>query len=586
VSDRSGWHRAGRFAIHAIHVLLWIAGIHYFVFWRPFVASLRKRQVPKEAALAPPRHMPARTLEHLGVYRVGRKNSFARFRESKPEGRTRVCALGDSFTFGDEVADGHDYPALLQKRLREAGFDRVDVLNFGHSWHGFQQVYMLWEDVGRRFGCDFVLLGPACFQPDRDTTFNHTSYRSPYYLHARYVLEGEELRLLEMPGLAYADRFDEYFRPLPRWQHLRYDRNTVPALAAVIGENRALPNPLYYRKDSMQDEARAIQSKLLDRIAADGPQVILLHHDENVVRMARQLRRSNLSAGRSVRITRFPYQAPSRHFSSIGNDLVADEFFHQLVEGADAPLTMVETADPPRARFDDAETLPRPLSEFDTVEIRSGDDPIGHLVRATTNATGVPPGSPKILRKRGVVGLLALKGPATRLVDATYAEVDFILRAGDRVVLRTTGAAGKPLDLGTVRLLDPSVNVGIVDLAAVRANGQEFVIGPSEASPASPGPAGTRVELRVGEHAALRGAVVAKGVRLRPAKGESRWFRVSSGQVADLHEPSGERRFDLVLTSGKRVIRVPIATWKRVAVAMPRVEPPPSRRLQRAAVGE
>lgn len=559
MSDRSGRHRAGRVALAVIHALLWIAAIHSFFFWRPFVATLRARQVPKEAALVPPRHVSARTMERLGHYRLGRSDSFVHFPEEKPEGRTRVCALGDSFTFGDEVDDGQDYPALLQRRLRESGFDRVDVLNFGNGWHGFQQVYMLWDEVGRGFGCDFVLLGPACFQAERDTTFNHTDFRSPYFLHARYVLEDDELRLLEVPGLAYADRFDDYFRPLPRWQYLRYDRNTAPTLVAVIGENRTLPNPFYYRGDSMQDEALAIQAKLLDRIAADGPQIVLLHQDERVVRMARGLDRPNLSAGRAFSGTRFPYRAPFGHFSSIGNEEVAQEFFQLLVEGAVEPLSIVETAAPPRARVDVSAPPPRPLSEFDGVEIRSGEDPVGHLVPAVGRPFALPPGS-GILKERGVAGLLTLGSPGASLVDAMYAEVDFILHEGDRVVLRATGSSGKPVDLGTVRLLDPAVNVGIVDLGGVRAGGQDFVIGPKQSRLASLGPPGTRVDLRVGEHAALRGAVGASGVRVGPPKGESRRFRVGPGQFVDLDAPGVVRRFDLVLTAGESVTRVPIAT--------------------------
>ena len=46
-------------------------------------------------------------------------------------GRVRVVALGDSFTFGQGIADDEALPAALEAELHERGRSNVEVLNFG-----------------------------------------------------------------------------------------------------------------------------------------------------------------------------------------------------------------------------------------------------------------------------------------------------------------------------------------------------------------------------------------------------------------------------------------------------------------------
>lgn len=45
----------------------------------------------------------------------------------------RILAIGDSLTFGYEVGREKTWPALLQKKLREHGFDDLRVINAGMS---------------------------------------------------------------------------------------------------------------------------------------------------------------------------------------------------------------------------------------------------------------------------------------------------------------------------------------------------------------------------------------------------------------------------------------------------------------------
>ncbi len=76
------------------------------------------------------------------------------FTLEKPAGKTRVLAFGDSFTFGDEVADGETWVARLQELLPAA-----EVLNFGVHGYGHDQMLVYLREEGVRYQPDLVLLG-------------------------------------------------------------------------------------------------------------------------------------------------------------------------------------------------------------------------------------------------------------------------------------------------------------------------------------------------------------------------------------------------------------------------------------------
>src|SRR5688572_33275414 len=102
--------RLGFALLYTAFLLAFVALVDYFVFWPPFVAEFRQAQ-PSD--LTPPAHVDRATMLRVGSLRADRASSFTRFTPAKPESVLRLCAFGDSFTYGEEVADGHDYPALL-----------------------------------------------------------------------------------------------------------------------------------------------------------------------------------------------------------------------------------------------------------------------------------------------------------------------------------------------------------------------------------------------------------------------------------------------------------------------------------------
>jgi hypothetical protein len=105
-----------KIAVYAVYIVCAVAGICYFAFWRPFVAELGERFPPPDSWDAP-RHVSAETLRRLGSIATGRPGNFVHFDADKAPGVVRACALGDSYTYGDEVAPGDDPPHSSRRSL-------------------------------------------------------------------------------------------------------------------------------------------------------------------------------------------------------------------------------------------------------------------------------------------------------------------------------------------------------------------------------------------------------------------------------------------------------------------------------------
>src|SRR5262245_21643077 len=73
---------------------------------------------------------------------------------AKPPGVRRVVALGDSFTFGEEVSDDQTYCHQL-----EALLPGTEVLNLGVHGYGHDQMLLYLEEEGVKYRPDVVLLG-------------------------------------------------------------------------------------------------------------------------------------------------------------------------------------------------------------------------------------------------------------------------------------------------------------------------------------------------------------------------------------------------------------------------------------------
>jgi hypothetical protein len=69
-------------------------------------------------------------------------------------GKRRILVLGDSFTFGAEVADDDTYSHYLESHLRN-----TEVLNFGVQGYAHDQMLLYLKEEGLKYHPDIVILG-------------------------------------------------------------------------------------------------------------------------------------------------------------------------------------------------------------------------------------------------------------------------------------------------------------------------------------------------------------------------------------------------------------------------------------------
>jgi len=558
---------------YVLYLVAFVLGVDYLFFWRPFVADLRLRQ--RQDPATPP-HVNAHTLAQLGALRPERRSSFVHFAPERGTDVIRLCAFGDSFTYGDEVADAHDFPTFLQERFDEAGVRNVEVLNFGNSWYGFHQAYILWDTVGRRFGCDFVLLGPDCFQPDRDTTFNHAKLVQPYYLHGRYVLEQDGVRLVEVIGSTAQERFDSYYDFFPRWQYARYDRNTPALLQALLPVGRTLPNPLYYYTGSAEEEAYATYDRLLRQLAGAGAQVFLFHSVQDIVNLTMDVDMPSLVGVYLARTERFPYNAPGGHYSAFGNRLLAEQYYTMLVDGG-APTTILQFEDRepvaaavPEATAGAVPEATRPaLSTYDRIEVRLAGQPTGFLAVASADPA-LRVGTSGDLHDTGVVSLVGFKNPKTSVVDAAWAPVPWALNADEPVRLRfERGSAVEEREVGPLRLIDDRASIGVVTLPGLEFAGDLYLKDDGLGDPVRLSEA-NQVTVLIGSRAVLKGTREQGTLRLVPLEGSLRNLRVDAGQYVSVPTlPAGGVLTMALERHGADVLEVPLARWSKKAGGPP-----------------
>jgi hypothetical protein len=106
----------------------------------------------------------------------------------KPEGRLRVAALGDSFTFGEDVGDAETWVHQLEV-LRPT----LETVNLGVHAYGHDQMLLTLQEEGPRLQPDVVLLGFVHIDLERNRTA-FFDYAKPWF-----DLEGETLVLRGVP---------------------------------------------------------------------------------------------------------------------------------------------------------------------------------------------------------------------------------------------------------------------------------------------------------------------------------------------------------------------------------------------------
>jgi hypothetical protein len=131
-----------------------------------------------------------------------------------------ILAVGNSYTFGEEVGDGETWPAQLER----LGGGRV--LNGGVSGYGFDQIVLRAEQLADRHDLAMIVVGFIADDVRRIEMSRLWGRDKPWF-----VLDGDRLQLAGVP-------VPERRRRAPAWLRHRLDRALIalpPALQHVLG---------------------------------------------------------------------------------------------------------------------------------------------------------------------------------------------------------------------------------------------------------------------------------------------------------------------------------------------------------------
>ena len=103
-------------------------------------------------------------------------------------GKPRIVVLGDSFTFGAEVADDATYPDYLESHIPNS-----EVLNFGVQGYGHDQILLYLKEEGIKYHPDIVILGFTYIDIYRNIE-NFFAYAKP-----KFTLSPGGLQLSNVP---------------------------------------------------------------------------------------------------------------------------------------------------------------------------------------------------------------------------------------------------------------------------------------------------------------------------------------------------------------------------------------------------
>lgn len=408
-----------RLLVHAClyiaYLLVAVLLILYLAFWMPWAKSIENTAIPDEPDLPVIQHVKPTTLQKVGTLMTDKESSFIHFGFDKPEGAIRVCGIGDSFVHGAEVGPALDYPTLLGKLFQQHGYPNVEVINYGNSWHGFHQAFILWEDLAKPMGCDFVLTGPSTFHHYRDTTFNHTSDTQPYYLHSIYVLDEtrNDLIRIDVRGEDYQERMHDYYRFIPRWSQVRNDYQPAPLLRALLPDNKTIQNPFY--PFNFTTDTEKTWELLLGKIAADSTQTIALSIYPQITSTGTHLGMDNYATAEADLTNIFPARAPTKHMSGTGNAQVAHMFFNLLTGQGDADYPAVHVADV--AGHNDGPAID--WAHANAITIVSDGQTIGSFLYIDHRMH-----QPWSLPSNEPVYLLNLRGTGQGLLDGVFLQLD------------------------------------------------------------------------------------------------------------------------------------------------------------------
>ena len=289
-----------------------------------------------------------------------RPQNFLNFPTAKESNSIRIGTFGDSSTFGYEVDKKASYPYLLQQLFnKHFPNQKIEVLNFGMKGASFQEQFLLWERYSKLYGLDYILLGPRGFYPNRDITFRISwNFQLFDFPKERFILFNDnELKQVHIQGNTLKERYKNYYRLIPSWAALRYDKKPFKIWEKFFPFLRhRIQNPFYYKNLSDEKESAKINILLMKKINAIYHKKILFFTDNS------SLYNSYQSSENFYNLNRIPFNKNRfymvfHHASSLENKRIANIYFNALAGRKKFSLKTIECyfkkIDFSKKRFDD-----------------------------------------------------------------------------------------------------------------------------------------------------------------------------------------------------------------------------------------
>src|SRR2546422_86281 len=135
--------------------------------------------------------------------------STRQYTPQPPRGVLRVAAFGDSFVYGNEVADSDAWPALVEQL-----FPRVEVLNYGVGGYGVDQAYLRFCTEGTALSPRIVIIGFATDDLRRVVNVyrRFISNREIPLVKPRFALDPRGVLVLRPNPLPHLSDYERYLR--------------------------------------------------------------------------------------------------------------------------------------------------------------------------------------------------------------------------------------------------------------------------------------------------------------------------------------------------------------------------------------
>lgn len=381
---------------------------------------------------------------------------FLNFPPNKKPGTIRIGAFGDSHTYGDEVDKDGSYPYQLQELFHKNFPEKnVEVLNFGVRAAGFQEQFFLWKEYAKKYQLDYILLGPRGFYPERDTTFNWWLSGNILPPKARFILsDNKTLKQIHIKGHTLEKRHSNYYRFIPPWIVLRYDRTSFQVWGQLFSFSRkSIYNPFYYKKElSDAEESFQINILLLKKIQKQHPKKILFFTDHystyNMYQSVKELYNLNLTP-----IPQHSLHYRELHESFLGYKLLSKTYFKALLGEKDFFLNPINCSyqksfKSPNQTVKLPPTL-KNLSQVTSINIHNGRNILSSLECNKYTACTYPH-----LHYKNTANFITFLDPHLPLTNSLLLPLSFPLKEGMKIYIQQGESMDDRFELGYLQALD------------------------------------------------------------------------------------------------------------------------------------